>query len=76
MAKKKTTTTKKKQPEPREYAPQAELVKSKCPKCQSTRRAPYHNTRTLKLATKKVVWRHTKCLDCGQVRVDKSEESL
>jgi ribosomal protein L32 len=52
---------------------------SKCPKCGSTRRAPYwqkveraiSGVKDGKLYSK-VVWRRTKCLDCGQHRRDKS----
>ncbi len=46
-----------------------------CPRCNSTKRAPYYNRRSLKTAGQIVVWRRTKCLECGQVRDDKHSES-
>jgi len=58
-----------------------QVAVSRCP-CGSMRRAPYSNVQTLDyagetrdgVAYSQVVWRRTRCLDCGQVRVDKSFE--
>lgn len=64
--------------------PIAEVEPSVCVNsvCRSTRRTPFHNVRTLQepgvlpdgRKYVRVVWRRTTCLDCGQVRVDKSYE--
>lgn len=56
---------------------------SKCPKCESTRRTPYNNTKAIPSAGNHpdfgrythIVIRHTKCLKCGQSRVDRSYEN-
>jgi len=52
-----------------------------CRKCGSTNRAPYHNTVTHSIRGSHadreydtILYRRTKCSDCGQVRVDKSHE--
>jgi len=53
---------------------------SKCKKCGSTNRSKYVDKRTLDLLGQladgtiytSVTWRRTKCLDCGQVRDDKT----
>ena len=53
---------------------------SKCTKCGSSRRSNYLNKRTLDLnglrpdgtVYTSVTWRRTKCLDCGQMRDDKT----
>ncbi len=61
--------------------PIQEIAVSRCG-CGSTRRAPYSNVRTHDcpgetpdgVAYSRVVWRRTRCLDCGQARDDKSFE--
>ena len=53
-----------------------------CPKCGSARRSGYAHVRgfdypgVLPSGRKynRVVWRNCRCLDCGQVRVDRSHE--
>jgi hypothetical protein len=58
------------------------VERSRCKKCGSVNRAPYFNVRRLDYAGvtpdgrtyKQVVWRRTRCLDCGQYRDDKSYE--
>jgi hypothetical protein len=55
---------------------------SRCASCGSTRRAPYHRVTRQHFAgnTREgepynvIVRRHTRCLDCGQARVDRSYE--
>jgi len=57
-----------------------EVVVSRCMKCDSTERAPYHGTKELKYSGatpdgreyNRVFWRKTVCLVCGQHRIDKS----
>lgn len=53
-----------------------------CPKCKSTNRSKYSNRRAIAhgvvidgITFTHVVWRNTKCLDCGQARVDKHHEN-
>lgn len=58
------------------------VKKSRCPKCQSTDREAYHNVRELAIDSvtpdgeryNRVIWRRTRCKNCGQVRIDKSFE--
>ncbi len=67
----------------REYET-AEVVVSRCLKCGSTNRLRYgemgeprvvkHNGVHDGVAYARVVWRKTKCIDCGQHRIDKSWE--
>ena len=60
----------------------ATMVSSHCPSCGSLQREPYHNVRTLDFAGiapdgrpfTRVVWRRTRCRDCGQARDDKTFE--
>lgn len=55
---------------------------SRCPKCQSTERTPYSQTREIKIngedpvfgAYTHVVRRWTRCKGCGQARTDRSFE--
>jgi hypothetical protein len=55
---------------------------SRCPKCQSTRRAPYHRSLVQHYPGKdsqgrpftQIVRRWTHCLACGQHRIDRSYE--
>lgn len=65
---------------PNHQVEQIELPASICPKCGSTRRAPYFNRREVTvagvcsktgMAYTAVIWRRTVCLDCGQHRVDR-----
>lgn len=56
---------------------------SRCGKCGSTNREPYHHKREMEYAGvdssgkayTHVVWRHTSCSDCGQARVDRALEN-
>jgi hypothetical protein len=58
------------------------LPLSCCPSCGSAKREDYHNVRRLPFggitpdgrAYTHVIWRRTRCLDCGQARDDKSFE--
>lgn len=62
--------------------PVAASVKSRCPKCDSTDREAYHNVKELPSRGKTadgrnynlVVWRRTKCKNCGQMRIDRTFE--
>lgn len=58
-------------------------VLSRCRRCGSTEREPYHGTREVKVAGvdphsgkpyTHVVWRRTRCKHCGQMRMDRSLE--
>jgi len=56
----------------------AEVSPSRCPKCDSTRREAYRNPRRIEqagiyhgTAYTAIVLRNTRCLDCGQCRVDR-----
>lgn len=59
------------------------VAASRCAACGSTERAPYSNTRELDHGGTTtdgqdfthVVWRSTRCLKCGQARVDKTFEN-
>lgn len=60
----------------------ADLVPSRCVKCQSTKRGPYKNRRVRNwpgihngVEYTHVVWRQTKCGKCGQLRVDRAFEN-
>jgi hypothetical protein len=62
--------------------PQVESGKSRCPKCNSTTRKPYANTRAVEspgMINGKpythVVFRYTNCKKCGQARVDRTCEN-
>jgi hypothetical protein len=87
MAKKataKTTPAKRGRPKgSKTNLPTVEIIvkKTECPVCGSTKRDEYNHTRTLEYASviegkeySKVIWRNTKCLDCGQSRIDKAYE--
>jgi len=57
------------------------LVASRCPVCQSERRERYFKTTTQAFAGEyegrrfsHIIRRWTRCLDCGQVRIDRSYE--
>ena len=60
-----------------------EVDASRCGRCGSTRRTKYTNHRKISISGvtrsgriyDKVVWRRTKCLNCGQWRDDKTFES-
>lgn len=60
-----------------------ETVPAACPKCGSTKRAPYKGSPIEKAILGErggrmfthVVWRRTHCLQCGQHRKDKSFEN-
>lgn len=60
----------------------APAAPSRCPKCHSTNRAPYHDVNTLEHGGldaagqpyNRVVFRRTACTDCGQARVDRAYE--
>lgn len=62
-----------------ERRPAADVVPSRCPKCGSTRRTPYsgsprvvaHGGVLEGVPYTHVIFRPTKCLDCGQARVDR-----
>jgi hypothetical protein len=54
----------------------ADVVPSRCKKCGSSRRSPYHNARYDDhtgegLPFVGIHYRPCKCLDCGQARIDK-----
>lgn len=65
-----------------EPRPVAELKLSRCPACGSTERSEYRAKREMSFQglspdghrCDAVVWRHTTCLSCGQLRIDKSWE--
>ena len=61
---------------------QATAEVSTCRMCQSTRRAPYMNKVEQQIAGVRngkpfthIVWRRTRCLDCGQHRSDVTWEN-
>jgi len=64
----------------RPSTPIATAVPTRCPRCGSTNRDPYHNTRRLDTTGtlpcgsvySAVIWRRTRCHDCGQTRIDKT----
>ena len=59
--------------------PAVDVTPSRCPKCGSTRRAPYSGTARVVNHSgvfaghpyNRVIFRRAKCLDCGQWRVDR-----
>ena len=59
--------------------PAPDATPSRCPKCGSTRRAPYsgrprivnHSGVFAGHPYNRIIFRRTKCLDCGQWRVDR-----
>lgn len=61
-----------------------EVIGSACPACNSQKREAYFNRREQELVGttrdgrlfKKVIWRRTKCLSCGQYRDDKTYDYL
>ena len=60
----------------------AETVATQCPKCGSSNRTPYFGTVEREIDGMKdgqtfthVVWRRTKCVDCGQLRQDRTYEN-
>ena len=69
-------------PEPAQRAAVNVVEPSRCKTCGSIERGPYGNIRRLPYAGvtpdgrvyTTVVWRRTKCKQCGQVRDDKSFE--
>lgn len=60
-----------------------QVVLSRCPHCGSTERTKYQNPRIQEYpgidpqgrSYKRTVWRHTKCVQCGQARIDKAYEN-
>lgn len=53
-----------------------DVVPSRCKKCGSSRRSPYHNARYEDYSGRGlefvgIYYRPCKCLDCGQARIDK-----
>lgn len=64
--------------------PIVEVYKSQCPKCGSTERTEYNNTRAplvvggLKDGRRytSIIWRRTTCKSCKQARIDKCYEFL
>jgi hypothetical protein len=69
-------------PPAKKEVPVIEVALSSCKSCGSTRRSQYVNRREHEYSGTtsdgrpytKVVWRRTRCLDCGQVRDDKTYE--
>lgn len=63
--------------------PTIQISGSRCPKCHSTERTEYYGTirrplvgiDSLGRAYTHVIWRRTKCLSCGQFRIDKTYEN-
>lgn len=81
MAKKKVAKKRGRPPGSKSKTVESVIVEpSKCTKCGSSRRSNYLNKRTLDLnglrpdgtVYTSVTWRRTKCLDCGQMRDDKT----
>ena len=46
-------------------------VKTKCPKCNSVRRGPFTKTTRQPFNDEVIIRRWTKCLKCGQCRIDR-----
>lgn len=63
---------KKKKSKKTEQQPVGEAAISRCRKCSSTRRSDYTSTRTVKANGCTVIFQTCRCLECGQVRTDKS----
>lgn len=65
-----------------ENTPIQDVASSRCVKCKSTKREKYKNVKTFTSSGispngnpfNSVKWKHTKCLHCGQPRVDKFYE--
>jgi len=65
-----------------EKAPTVDAPRSACVQCGSRDRTPYHNTRRIEsagvdrdgLPYSAIVLRYTKCVACGQLRIDRSHE--
>jgi len=84
MADPRPTEPKKKRGHPRgpnQVLPVVIRSLTSCPKCGSTERTEYSNTRSLPSCGVRdgkpynlVVWRYCRCLGCGQARVDKTFE--
>lgn len=49
---------------------------TRCPKCRSDKRTPYHNTTTRVIGQCRITWRRTCCENCGQHRIDRMVERL
>lgn len=71
-------------PAPRaEKPPVVNAVVTKCPTCGSTERERYFHTVERAIAGvdrdgkhyTHVVWRRTRCANCGQIRIDRSYEN-
>lgn len=68
---------------PNKQVDQVEAAKSRCVKCGSTQRDGYYHRQELEQSGTDaqgkpythVVWRRTKCLACGQHRVDRTYEN-
>lgn len=70
-----------------EYEPKAPISTvetSRCEKCGSTERTPYRSTKERQIHGRDhvtglpythVVWRRTQCLNCKQMRVDRTFEN-
>jgi len=60
--------------------PCADVFPGRCPRCGSTRRTPYRSKPVIRALSgvadgkpyTHVVWRATRCLDCGQARTDRT----
>ena len=74
----KTKRTKRKQYQ------QVDVIPPACPKCGSTKRNGYHNTKTMNypgitasgVRYDRIIWRRTECGNCGQRIVERSFETL
>ncbi|HUX02666.1 MAG TPA: hypothetical protein VMY35_17025 [Phycisphaerae bacterium] len=51
--------------------PDPPSVATECPACKSARRTPYYSRRRMVYDGQVILWRRCKCLDCGQIRVDR-----
>lgn len=53
----------------------ADVAPSRCPKCGSSQRTPYRKswekTFAKGIIPAKLIYRRTRCLDCGQARIDR-----
>lgn len=57
--------------------PDQAAIVSECKKCRSTRRAAYSNvTRSEPFGGRITVRKYTRCLDCGQHRIDRHYETI
>lgn len=73
MPKKKTVSAPKKhleKPQARErdetHPTVVEIVPAKCPKCGSANREWFHAVKSMDFAGYRIIWRNTRCTDCGQ----------